>query len=46
MWTFDDYFKPAHLFNEMLGHLVDGRFLVYELEKHRARWKGAVLTFD
>jgi hypothetical protein len=42
------YFKPAHLFNEILSHLVmvDDSFLVYELQKHRARWKGVVLIFD
>jgi hypothetical protein len=44
MWTIGNYFKPAYLFNEMLGHLVDDRFLVYELQKHRARWKCAVLN--
>jgi ribosomal protein S19 len=39
----DNYFKPVYLFNEMLGHLVGDSFLVYELQKHRACWKGAVL---
>jgi hypothetical protein len=43
MWTICIYFKPAYLFNEMLGHLVNDRFLVYELKKHRAHGKGAVL---
>jgi hypothetical protein len=44
IWTISDYFKPAYLFNhdEMLGHLVDDSFLVYELQKQRASWKGAV----
>jgi hypothetical protein len=40
-----NYFKPAYLFNDMLGHLVKGSFLVYELQKHRARWKDAVSIF-
>ena len=38
-------FLQACLFNEMLGHLVDDSFWVNELQKHRARWEGAVFIF-
>jgi hypothetical protein len=46
MWTIGNDFKPAYLLNEMLVHLVDDSFLVYELCKHRAHWKGDVFNFD
>jgi hypothetical protein len=46
MCLISDDFKPAYLFNEMLGHLVPDIVLVYELQKHGARRKGAVFNFD